>query len=248
MVLPLLFMTVTGLLLNRADELGLREKTLKWRWVMERYGFDFDQVVTGVELSSGQMVTQASDSIVYQSSIIAQSQDLLLAVAQLGDGHLCVATTSKVHYVSPQGELIESLDALSLPPGPIKAIGVMDGRYLVIEHGSEQSSEVSVFDESLLSFESLSQAKGIVWSPTSEQLLGSQKEQTLLVLMGHGMALDRVLLDLHTGKLFGKVGKFFVDLFGYGIIAVSITGVVLTIKKRNRKRQCEIDCGGCPSA
>ena len=50
------------------------------------------------------------------------------------------------------------------------------------------------------------------------------------------MPLDRVLLDIHSGRFFGTVGKWVYDITVVGVLILSVTGFILFFRTRRRNR------------
>jgi len=54
---------------------------------------------------------------------------------------------------------------------------------------------------------------------------------------GEGLSVERVLLDFHSGHIFGPMGVFIYDLLAVAVGFLSISGLVLWIRgRRNGKR------------
>jgi len=47
--------------------------------------------------------------------------------------------------------------------------------------------------------------------------------------------MDRVILDIHSGRFFGSIGKWVWDILVIGILALSISGFVLFLRYQKRK-------------
>ena len=46
------------------------------------------------------------------------------------------------------------------------------------------------------------------------------------------LSLDRLLLDLHSGRLFGKTGVYLMDAAAIGLLLLSITGLIVWLRRR----------------
>ena len=46
-----------------------------------------------------------------------------------------------------------------------------------------------------------------------------------------GFTWSRVITDLHSGSLLGKVGRFLVDLTGFAVIVLTLLGIRLLVKR-----------------
>jgi len=92
-----------------------------------------------------------------------------------------------------------------------------------------------VFDNDLIEFEELgSDEENLGWSRrvvVDDEMKGAFKR----AMIGEGVPLDRVILDVHSGNLFSLGGKVLVDVFGGLILIVSISGIIVYF--RNKKRR-----------
>ena len=61
-----------------------------------------------------------------------------------------------------------------------------------------------------------------IYSPSSETELGYPL---------NSITWDRLLLDIHTGRIFGKFGVFLVDVFSLLLLFVGISGIFLWWKR-----------------
>ena len=49
---------------------------------------------------------------------------------------------------------------------------------------------------------------------------------------GEGLSLERVLLDLHSGRIFGTIGVLVYDLLALALGFLSISGLILWLRSR----------------
>ena len=60
----------------------------------------------------------------------------------------------------------------------------------------------------------------------------------MLQYLGEGPSLERVLLDFHSGRIFGPVGIVVYDLLALMVLVLSISGLIIWVRgKRNGKRK-----------
>jgi len=130
MVLPLIFFTVSGVLLNHTEDFGLDKKRVRSEWVMERYGVSFEGEPIAYALESGGVAAEWQGQFIYNGRVVTGAEGLVGAV-EIGSG-ICLVSKGCVYYISPSGELVEVLDDLVLPEGEIEKVGVTSDRLLVI--------------------------------------------------------------------------------------------------------------------
>ena len=233
LVLPLLFFTITGLLLNHTEDLELDKKRVKSEWVMRKYGLSFEGQPSCYRLASGRITAQWEGQLLLDGLTITPDESLIGA-CELDKG-ICLATSERIHYISPRGEVIETLDSLALPEGSLLSVGVTEDKLLVVKTTNGDWG----FDTDLVESKAIDTGSTkVIWSEPSEAT-DVEKQKLKQAIIGSGMPLDRVILDIHSGNLFQTVGKVLVDIFGFGILLVSFTGIILFFRNKKRRNSKE---------
>ncbi|MCB0333679.1 MAG: PepSY domain-containing protein, partial [Bdellovibrionales bacterium] len=134
---------------------------------------------------------------------------------------LVVSSSHTIYLIdSSTGELLEKLGSESLPEGKIKRIDLLENGLLL-----ETSS--GIFQ---------SNADFTLFSPHAQVHLPPLHFQTppaallsriLQDWRGQGIHLERILLDLHTGRIFGSLGSYLLDLVGIATLILLYSGISL---------------------
>jgi hypothetical protein len=142
-------------------------------------------------------------------------------------GMLAVLCGSHLLLLDGQGELIEQVTNL---PTHALALAVQDERLLL-----QTVSAVFAYDDSAGE-----------WLPASGPVNRAQPQALPESLRQYfsqhnpvpGLSWERVLLDLHSGRLFGNAGVLVVDLVGVAICLLAFSGLLTWFgrKLRHRKR------------
>lgn len=222
LLLPLLFMSVTGWLLNHADHLGLEDSPARSRWVLDHYGMHLKGEPKSYPV--GDSVLSAWDGQLFLNGTALEAQGQPVGAVRLTNG-IAVAMTGAIRLLAADGSLIETLEESSLPPGAILRVGRDPEARLLVETGP---SEVWRFNEGFLTFEKVTEAAG-AWSeavPTPAAL----REAMQASYGGDGLPWSRVLLDLHSGRFFGAAGRWLLDGFVVLVLLLSGTGLVVGLR------------------
>ena len=142
-------------------------------------------------------------------------------IVAVGDG-------DRVHVLLPGGELVESIDLRSALPGPIERLGRAADRVVLLSGGALYLSDadVTVFEPW-----SDGSATGIAWSAAvAPDAPGLEALQA--AWRGRGVTVERVLLDLHSGRIFNLSGRLFLDIVAIGLIFLSISGLMVMNARR----------------
>ncbi len=229
LLLPLTIACLTGLILNHTVDLDLTNRHVTAGWIQERYGMSLDGEPAAYGLDGKAYAATWDGNIFHRSSII-DDKDRLIGAVPLRDG-TAVVTRFAVHYFGLDGKLIETLDSATLPEVPISRVGRTSDLTLVLEtvRGTYTS------DENLLDFTEAPADLQAEWS-TAVTPTEVDRKTWKTAFSGDGIPLDRVILDLHSGRFFGTIGKWIYDLTVIGVLILSVTGFILFLRTRRRAR------------
>ncbi len=229
LLLPLTIACLSGLILNHTVDLGLSKRSVTNPMLMARYGMTLNGRLEAFGLDDKVCAAEWGDKIFYGKNIISGTSVLLGAVP-LRDG-TAIVTGSAVHYYGLDGELIEILNSSTLPTSAILKAGRTKDLTLVLETAAGSYTA----DANLLEFNESPPGQEVEWSVKIEPT-EADKALWEKTFSGDGIPLDRVILDLHSGRFFGSIGKWIYDLTVIGVLILSITGFVLFIRTRRRAR------------
>ena len=220
LAIPLLWLTVSGLLLNHAEGLGMNRKVVRSSWLLDRYGMRPEGDAYGARVGT-RRVTEWGGLLFLDDVLLEEEGTLVGAVAVGAD--LVVGTSEVLYVYGAQGGLVDVMDEASLPALPLGRIGKSDEGVLAVQGGGK----TWVVKAGSLDFEE-SDGEGFTWS----EVTGVEKAGLEEALgEGAGIPWSRVVLDLHSGNLFGGPGRFLVDLTGIGVVLMTLFGIKLLFKR-----------------
>lgn len=219
-------LALTGILINHSQDMGWHREPVYSSLLARLYRIPLQPVEQG-HLLNEQWLTQVGEQLYLDREPLQQRcSEPLQSAVKLSD-MLALLCGSTLLLLDEQGELIEQLSNL---PTPARALGVQDEVLLL------QSDAVLAFDEERAS-----------WSPAAAPAQWAQPQslpddlQTFLSEHNPvpGLSRERVLLDLHSGRLFGIGGVWVVDAVGVVTCLLAFSGMLTWIgrKLRHRKRR-----------
>lgn len=229
LLLPLTIACLTGLILNHTVDLDLSNRHLTTDWIQKRYGMSLGGAPKAFGFDGKAYAAAWDGQVFFRKKIVDDSSPLVGAIP-LRDG-TAVVTASSVHYFGLDGELIETLGSLTLPATPIARAGRTPDLTLVLQTGSGNFTG----DANLLDFTGTAAEQEIAWS-IEVTPLESDLQVWKKAYSGDGIPLDRFILDLHSGRFFGTIGKWVYDLTVIGVLILSVTGFILFLRTRRRAR------------
>lgn len=225
-----IILAVTGILLNHTEDVGLGSRYVQSAWLLDWYGVA--PQTPPVSYAVGEhWVSQVGARIYYDATEVAADAGslpgLLLGAVALPE-MLVVATEGRLILLTRKGEHIETLSGSQGVPAGMRAIGV-SGEHLAVRaaHGDY------VADADLLKWKEqpVADARWAVVAIAPQAIA----QRLLTAYRGTGLTLERVVLDLHSGRIVGTWGRWIMDITAGILIFLAATGVWMWLKQRRRR-------------
>lgn len=217
----LLFSAGTGMLINHDAELGLDREALRADWLLAWYG-----IAPGgpsVSFAAGGHWVTAVEGVLYLDGMrVDEGFGAIRGAASLS-GLVAAAGEDRLVLLTPGGEMVERLTRASLP-GPVRRLAG-DGRHVYVE----SPAGVFVSDDALLEWARADAEPA--WS-RPRGLPSEVADRIDRDFRGHGLTLDRLLRDLHSGRLFGSRGPWMMDAAGLALLLLAATGLANGLRRR----------------
>ncbi len=219
-----LLLSITGVFLNHGNRLGFDRTYVSWGWLLSWYGVEPARAPISFE-ANGHWISGTGTRLYFDTEPLATVSTEIIGSSAIADGLIAAAFRNSLFLLSPDGEVIERLTPESLP-GQLRRIGVLDDERLAV--ATDQGMYLA--DQDL-----------IEWQPTTREPSWSLpakapakiREQLMLAERGAGLTVERVMLDLHSGRLFGAWGPWVFDLAAIIFIVMAITGIIYWWQRRN---------------
>jgi len=225
-----LLLSVTGIALNHSDDWRLDRRYVAWGWLLDAYGISVPEAAKSFAVGD-RRVTLIGNHLYFDDRELVTGEDWLAGFAMHGDVAV-IGLRHAILLVNAAGELIERLDTTAVLPGGIQRIGQFGDRAVI--SGAEGEF---IADDSLTVFETLQPDDTARWSgvsPVPESLRALLDTQ----YRGRGLTVERLLTDLHSGRIVPAIGVRFMDLVGVFLVVLSATGILLWARgSRNGKRK-----------
>ncbi|RMF14578.1 MAG: PepSY domain-containing protein [Alphaproteobacteria bacterium] len=245
LALVLLIIAVTGILLNHAAELRLQRTRLGGP-IAALYVEPPARPPRAARLDDGRWVVWIDGHLYRQGREMQGRLDSLVGAVETPDG-FAVAGAHALLLFDDAGRLVERLGEESLP-GPIARIGRdREGRLLILSQGRVRRADAVMLDWQDVGPAQGMRGNGMRWSRADEEMPTMVRKRALAARSGAGVSLSRLLIDLHTGRIFGRLGRWAGDLAAIGLILLALTGIVTWAKTRRARRERRAENGHRPS-
>lgn len=217
-------LSLSGLLLNHTEELALDSRHVHSRSLLDWYGIRVPGDMRSFTVG-GDIVTQVGERIYWNTTPVPQISARLIGAVDFAD-FAVVAIEGELLLFSRRGELIERLGGAAGVPAGMQAIGISPGGTLAIHaaHGYYRTddmflewSETDTLDAEWAQSEA-----------TAPQLRAALEQ----AWRGAGLSLERVLLDIHSGRILGNWGIYLVDAAAVLFLVLAASGVWLWSRRR----------------
>ena len=228
-----IYLSLTGLLLNHSDDLGLNQSRISNTLLLRLYGI---KPPSGKRAATKQFkVDKLGTSLFAAERLLGQYDSTLVGAVALEQLFIIVLSDS-ILLLTHDGDLIETLTISSGLPGQINRVG-NSGKYLVIKSGTQ----IYQSDADILNWQIVADLETRVsWSELGPIPSGTEASLTSQ-LVSYGPSWERFLQDLHSGRFFKLPGTLLIDLTGVILLLLSISGIIsFTIRKKTLRQNRKI--------
>ncbi len=221
--LVLLMLAVTGIALNHTDRLKLDSTMIQSSTILDWYGIKSPSELTSYALKK-HWIIQSEQQLYFNHSPLLKTENKLRGAIETTD-YIAIAFNQSLLLLTLEGEIIEQTQFDRL-----EKIGMNPQQQVIIQ----ANQLIQTSDDDLISWHPYSK-QDMSWSNTSTppsflaQKIKNAARSTIL-------PLERVILDLHSGRFFGIMGVIIVDLAGLFLIFLALTGCAIWIKHKLRSR------------
>lgn len=223
-------LSLTGLALQHSSRFDLDASFLKAEVWLSWYQIEIPNV-TKSYVSGDKSISLIADSLYFDTSLIANGLPDIKGLISIDDMYVAVSP-QRLFLISGAAELIEILDAVHGVPGQIEAVAISEQNLLLM-----RTSE-GVYQANLdaLNFDLLELIDPqISWSEPS--LINQELNTSIRNNYGDSLlSWERLILDIHSGRIFGQWGVVLVDIMAVLFLIMAVTGVWIWSRRRSSKQ------------
>ena len=231
-MLLVIILSITGIMLNHTEKFRLDETYVNNTWLLNWYGIKpKDEPVSYrvVKQAQSHIISAWNKQLFFDDiAITTLEQDMHGAIA--AEQFIVVALDNEIILLSYKGEFIERVST-SISFSNIQRLGKKYQRPVI------ETSEPLYYiaDEHILDWDVISN-EDIEW--TEQYSLDEDEYEKLLVAYrGNGLKLERVILDLHSGRIFGDFGVYLMDAAAIALLWLSFSGLWVWNSRRRKMRR-----------
>jgi hypothetical protein len=227
---------ITGIFLNEASDLDLNARRVDWSWLMAIYGLHAEPPSTGLG-AGGHWLALAGGASVLDGKPLDPALDAPLGLAaapEPGSSKLMLyaAQADSVVLLHPDGTRVDELRMPPLPIAAIRRIGLVKDRPGSIAiQGSDTAYESGDEGESWKPVP----ATEVQWSVP--QPLPQEVRSALLPYSRPSVSVQQLLVDVHSGRLFGRFGTYVIDVVGLAALLLATSGVWMMWRTNSARKK-----------
>lgn len=221
----LIFLSVTGIALNHTTLFSLAHQSITNSMLLNHYGI---KPPSDVRFYQEKQWLVADQLVWLDEKLVFESDEPIVSISKF-DAYYLLATKSQLVIFTPSGDLVDKLDSSSDLPTPLLAMSSNQALILKTPEGYYQG------DSDFFEWQKVNTLVEPVWATnvtvTKDEFNFAQKQYRSQFLNW-----ERVILDVHSGRLFGNVGVFFMDIVAIMLILLSISGIYIWLRYTKSKR------------
>ncbi len=227
-IVLVIILSITGIMLNHTEKLKLDETYVNNSWLLGWYGIEPDDEPVSFRVKEHIISAWHQQLFFNDSAITRLEQNIHGAIA--AEQFIVVALDNEIILLSFEGELIERITT-SISFSDIQRLGMKYKRPVI------ETSEPLYYmaDEHILDWDVISD-EGIEWTE-NYTLDDSEREKLLIAFRGNGLKLERVILDLHSGRILGQFGVYLMDAAAIALLWLSFSGLWVWSSRRRKMRR-----------
>ena len=214
-------------MLNHTSEIGLNKSYVGQSWLLSFYGIPEPELVS-FGLPSNTITGDEKGQLYRDGQPLQACRGALVGVATYRAGFIA-ACEQELLFFDATGNLAEKVSAVYGLPTPVEHLGQCDAQLCI-----RTPQRLFELDVEQLAFTPLVGVEP-QWSepvtlaePVRQAIMNSSR--------GQGLSWEQVMLDLHSGRLFGKPGVWVVDIAAVLLFFLAVSGFVLWYQHMAVKR------------
>ena len=223
-----IILAITGIMLNHTEKFRLDETYVSNSWLLSWYGIKAENEPTSYRVKD-HVISAWQEQLFFNNTAITRLEQNIHGAID-AEQFIVVALDNEIILLSYEGELIERVST-SISFSNIQRLGKKYNRPVI------ETSEPLYYmaDEHILDWDVISN-EDIKWAE-QYTLDDNEREKLLIAFRGHGLKLERVILDLHSGRVFGEFGVYLMDAAAIALLWLSLSGLWVWNSRRKKMHQ-----------
>ncbi|HHJ18181.1 MAG TPA: hypothetical protein ENJ80_15985 [Gammaproteobacteria bacterium] len=221
-----LVIAVTGILLNHTEDFQFDSRHIRADWILDWYGIEAPQDMKSFRVGERHITLMGEHLYLNRKEIEGSYRDLV-GVLQKSDMFI-IAVSDNILLLTQRGELIERLQGKDGIPAGILQVGLDENGTVVVRTSLDRYQPDNDFLRWSRYEDNTTTVHWVQPEPLEPRLKSSLQQH----FRGEVLPVERVLLDLHSGRFFGRPGPWLFDIAALLLILLSLSGTWIWLKRR----------------
>lgn len=220
-----ILLATSGIALNHTTAFHLNKKSVNYSWLMHWYGLKQSIPDAAYPVEGGYFATWDNRWIMNQRLLKSDEAQPVIGALTWGEVN-AIATQDTLYLYTKQGQLVDKITTDTLPTQAIEQLGVLSNTLVIKTASATLTTEDGLTWYPLNTASTHSKKAHLAkvhWA--NKQALPSDETAYLQKMLGPSLPLERVLLDLHSGRIFGRYGVYLMDFAAILLMLLSVSGV-----------------------
>ncbi|MEE9342717.1 MAG: PepSY-associated TM helix domain-containing protein [Gammaproteobacteria bacterium] len=220
-----LILAVTGILLNHTERFDFDKKFITSRLILNWYDISAPSGMTTFETSTV-TITQLGSQLYFGEKQLPGHFENLLGAVNIHELTI-IAVNHGLSLFTNEGELIEQLRSSAVNLPSLSKIGSSEDRLII---SAEEGLYIS--DSDFLHINTWKNASNPAHWSSETQTTAKRSRKLQQLYRNDILPVERILLDLHSGRMAGTVGVWLMDIAAILLVLLSLTGTWMWLKRR----------------
>lgn len=225
-----IWLAISGIVLNHSDGLRLADRHIGSGLARAIYGIEAESVTSGFAAGEHWLAT-AEEQLFFNATPVASGYKNLVAAVSLPPMFVAAVDRKSITLLLATGELVERLYGADLPVQHIAMAAETDGALLL---WGEAGRCFRADGSELLQWQRCSDAENRSQPGAQGVLPKPQRIAIEQQLGGAKISWQQLLLDLHSGKAVGWLGRAVADISAFLLIFLAVSGLYIAYRRQKR--------------
>lgn len=222
----LIYLSISGIALNHTDDFSLAKTPITNNWLLNHYGI---QAPEDVRFYHQGRIIVTNEIVWLDDNILVESNEPIISAGKYQEYWL-ILSQSSLSIFTLAGQLVETINSTTgLPNFPIAMALSNQGIILKTSNSIYQS------DADLLTWQPNTTKQSPQWL-TPGHVDEAQIKQAEQAYRSQFLSLERLVVDSHSGRIFGKFGILFMDIVAGILVLLSLSGIYIWLRYARAKR------------
>jgi hypothetical protein len=225
------WIVISGWLLNHSDSLKLAQQQIYSPALAHWYNLHY-AVPTKIFNSKNHWLVNNDETLILDSKILSTQFSNVIGLTQ-SEQFIAIASNHEILLLDAQNQVVDKLNESSLPFKYITKIGSGCDGIAITDADADADDNNPIH--------TLSSQDGLEWQPCSQPItwstakpINTDQLKQLEPQLVPAISVEKIIIDLHTGRFFGRYGAFVVDVIGLCLMLLALSGLWLFLRNSRK--------------